>query len=266
MKYGLRDSGEAFMNYKLTLQYDGTDFQGWQIQDGQRTVQGELVRALSLLEGEAVAVHGAGRTDAGVHAVAQVANVKLLRRAGLMPERLRGAINGNSPRDVRVINVETVADDFHARFSAHGKTYSYRIFNAAFMSPFWARYALHEARPLDVEQMQSAAELFIGEHDWTTFSAAQTDVSSRVRRVTELSVETGWSERGRGHLISITISAGGFLRYMVRSIVGALLALGRGEINEEAIKCAIETKDRTLLTAASTAPAYGLTLMQVHYD
>jgi tRNA pseudouridine38-40 synthase len=250
------------MNFKLTLQYDGTEFHGWQMQGEQRTVQGELTRALALLDGREVAVHGAGRTDAGVHAVAQVASVALRRE--LTPDRLRAALNGNLARDVRVVRAETVEDEFHARFSARGKTYRYHIFNAPFMSPFWRRYAHQEARVLNLERMQHAARLFLGEHDWTAFSAAQSEVKSRVRHLTELEVKEDFDERGAGRLIEIQASANGFLRYMVRSIAGTLLAVGRGEMDEDRILRALTSGERAL--AGATAPACGLTLMRVHYD
>ncbi len=251
----------TFMNYRLTIQYDGTEFSGWQTQDGRRTVQGELVRVLSLLEGEEVAVHGAGRTDAGVHAEAQVASVRLKRE--MEPRRLAAALNGNLARDVRVLEAKPVHDDFHARFDAKGKTYCYRVFNESFMSPFWSRFALHESRPLDTERMRAAARLFVGEHDWTAFSAAQSDVKTRVRNVTALEVSERQSGRGRGRLVEIRASAEGFLRYMVRSIAGTLLASGRGEIDAELIRRAIETGERP--RAVVTAPAHGLTLVEVHY-
>jgi tRNA pseudouridine38-40 synthase len=251
------------MNFKLTLQYDGTDFRGWQMQAGERTVQGELTRVLSLLEGRAVVVHGSGRTDAGVHAEGQVASVRLSERA-FTPEKLRGAINGNLARDVRVIRAETAADDFHARYSARGKTYLYRIFNEQTISPFWHRYALAEARPLDLERMREAARLFVGEHDWTAFSAAQSDAESRVRRVTALEVLSRRDERGQGRMVEIRASAEGFLRYMVRSIAGGLLAVGRHELELEAIEHAIRTGTRC--AAVATAPAHGLTLLSVQYD
>lgn len=250
------------MNFKLTLQYDGTDFRGWQLQGEERTVQGELTRVLSLLEGRAVTVHGSGRTDAGVHAEGQVASAHLERE--MTPEKLRGAINGNLARDVRVMKAERVADDFHARYSARGKTYVYRIFNEQTVSPFWYRYALQEARPLDLSLMQEAAQLFLGEHDWTAFSAAQADAESRVRRVTRMEVTSGWDERALSPLIEIHASAEGFLRYMVRSIAGSLLAVGRGEMKLETVTRAIETGDRSLV--AATAPAHGLTLLSVQYD
>ncbi len=247
------------MNYKLTLQYDGTDFHGWQVQSGERTVQGELGRALALLEGLEVVVHGAGRTDAGVHAAGQVASVRLTRE--IEPGRLRAALNGNLARDVRVMEASEAADDFHARYSALGKTYVYRIFNAPVMSPFLSRYALHEARPLDAERMRGAARLFLGQHDWTAFSAAQSEARTRVRTVMQLEVTEQID--GRGRLIEIKASADGFLRYMVRSIAGTLLAVGRGEAGEKLILRAIETGDRSL--AAATAPPHGLTLVEVHY-
>jgi tRNA pseudouridine38-40 synthase len=251
------------MNFRLTIQYDGTDFAGWQTQTrGARTVQGELEGALALLEGERVAIHGAGRTDAGVHAEGQVASVRLSR--DWTPEKLRAAINGNIGRDVRVINVEIAPEDFHARFSAKGKTYRYAIFNAPFASPFYARYAHHESRALDVAWMRECAVLFVGTHDWTAFSSAQAEVESRVRTVTRLEVCERQSARGRGRVIEIEVSAGGFLRYMVRSIAGTLLEVGRGEMDEETIKRALTTGDRELVGA--TAPARGLTLVEVKYE
>ena len=251
------------MNYRLTIQYDGTEFAGWQVQGrGERTVQGELQRALALLEGREVAVHGAGRTDAGVHAEGQEASVRLERE--FTPEKLRAAVNGNVGRDLRVIEVRVASEDFHARFSARGKTYRYRVFNEPFASPFLARFAHHEARPLDLGRMQRCARPFLGTHDWTAFSAAQSDVEGRVRTVTRLDVTERRSESGRGRLVEITASAEGFLRYMVRSIAGTLLAAGRGELDESAAARAIETGERP--PAAATAPAHGLTLVRVHYD
>jgi tRNA pseudouridine38-40 synthase len=245
----------------LTLQYDGTDFHGWQVQGEERTVQGELMRVLTLLEGRAVVVHGSGRTDAGVHAEGQVASVQLNRE--FAPDKLLNAINGNLPRDVRVIEASVVPEDFHARYSALGKTYVYRIFNAPVMSPFWSRYALHEARRLDIERMRKAAQLFLGEHDWTAFSAAQSDTQTRVRTITALEVAEQIDERGRGRLIEIKASADGFLRYMVRSIAGTLLSIGCGEMEDEIVTRAINTRDRSLVGA--TAPAHGLTLFRVDY-
>lgn len=247
------------MNYRLTIQYDGTEFSGWQTQGGRRTVQGELERALALLDGGEVALHGAGRTDAGVHAEGQVASARL--RRGLEPGRLSAALNGNLGRDVRVIDLSEAPEEFHARYDARGKTYCYRVFNERYMSPFWARYALHEPRALDAGAMREAARLFVGRHDWTAFSASHSDVKTRVRDLTELEVAERRSARGR--LFEIRVSAGGFLRYMVRSIAGTLLAAGRGEIDAETIGRAIETGERP--RAFVTAPAHGLTLVEVRY-
>jgi len=250
------------VNYKLLIQYDGTDFHGWQIQDDLRTVQGELTNALSLIDGRSVNVHGSGRTDAGVHAEGQVASVEIQRE--ITPVKLRAAINGNIGRDVRVLTVETAADDFHARYSALEKTYVYRIVNGPVISPFWSRYAYHEARELDLERMQRAAELFCGRHDWTAFSAAQSDVENRVRTVTRVEIIERADERSRSSLIEICVSADGFLRYMVRAIAGTLLTVGRDELNGDAIREALENDIRPL--AAVTAPACGLTLLSVRYE
>jgi tRNA pseudouridine38-40 synthase len=250
------------MNYKLTIQYDGTDFHGWQIQDGKRSVQGELMRALSLLNGGDVTVHGSGRTDAGVHAEGQVASVQLQRP--FEPEKLCAAINGNLDQDVRVMAVEVAHDEFHARYSAVEKTYLYRIINSRVISPFWARYAIKEARSLDLNLMNEVAKTLVGEHDWTAFSAAQSDATSRVRNVTALELRTNPDLRANATMIEIKATANGFLRYMVRSIVGALMSVGLGELNPESVAHAIETGQRPL--AIVTAPAKGLTLLNVRYD
>ena len=250
------------MNFKLLLQYDGTEFHGWQIQHGLRTVQGELTRVLTLLDGREVTVHGSGRTDAGVHAEGQVASVELKR--DITPQKLRNAINGNLPADVRVLFAASAPDDFHARYSARSKTYCYLIVHGPVVSPFSSRFALQEARALDIESMRSSARLFLGEHDWTAFSAAQSDAESRVRNIFQCDVDDHWSARARCHLIEISVSANGFLRYMVRSIVGTLLAVGRGELDDRAVKRAIGEGHRDLVGA--TAPAYGLTLRSVQYD
>jgi tRNA pseudouridine38-40 synthase len=246
------------VNYKLLLQYDGTEFHGWQIQGELRTVQGELTQALSLIDGRSVNVHGSGRTDAGVHAEGQVASVEIQRE--ISTEKLRAAINANIGKDVRVLTVENVPDDFHARYSALGKTYAYRIINGPVISPFWWRYVHQEARPLDLERMRESAKLFLGKHDWTAFSAAQSDVEDRVRTVTQVDV----SDRMQNSLIEIRVSAEGFLRYMVRAIAGTLMAVGRGELDRDTIIAAVETGARP--TAAVTAPACGLTLLSVRYQ
>lgn len=249
------------MNYKLTLQYDGTDFHGWQIQGELRTVQGELKRALSLIDGREVVVHGSGRTDAGVHAEGQVASVEIRRE--ITPDKLRAAINANVGADLCVMEAQVVPDDFHARFSARGKTYLYRIISGKVMSPFWLRFAHQEARALDIDAMRRCAELFLGEHDWTAFSSAQSDAENRVRIIRRCDVAGHYDRRAHAQMIEMTMSADGFLRYMVRSIAGTLMAVGRGDMAESKVKQAIESGDRSLV--GTTAPACGLTLASVDY-
>lgn len=249
------------MNFKLLIQYDGTDFHGWQVQENDRTIQGELERIISMLEGRHVGVNGSGRTDAGVHAEGQVANVHLEKP--FTPEKLRNAINGNLWRDIRVMSVEQVSDDFHARFSAKGKTYVYRVVNAPVMSPFWRRFASFESKPLNLTAMIKASRYFLGEHDWTAFSSAQGDSENKVRNITEFNIQSTWDARGSANLIEFRVSANGFLRYMVRSLVGTLLEVGRGDTDFDTIQTAIITGDRKL--AGKTAPAQGLTLLKVDY-
>lgn len=250
------------MNYKLLIQYDGTDFHGWQVQENARTIQGELERVIGQLEDAPVKVLGSGRTDAGVHAEGQVANVKLDR--AWTGDKLRNAINGNLWRDIRIINAERVDDDFHARFSAKGKSYIYRIVNAPVMSPFWRRFALHETRPLDIARMNDAARLMLGQHDWTAFSSALSESENKVRNVTACTVESVWDRRANTNIIEFQIRANGFLRYMVRSIMGTLLEVGRGEKDSETIQTALVSLDRGL--AGQTAPANGLSLIKVDYS
>ena len=249
------------MNYKFTLQYDGTDFHGWQMQGELRTVQGELTHALSLIDGRQVIVHGSGRTDAGVHAEGQVANAEIER--DIAPEKLRAAINANVGADLRVLEAKVVAEDFHARFSARGKTYVYRILNGPVPSPFWRRYAHHEARTLDLDSMCRAAALFVGEHDWTAFSSAQSNAETRARTISRCEISQRLDERARARIIEMSVSAEGFLRYMVRSIAGTLMAVGRGEMNGDDVRQSIESGDRSLV--AATAPPCGLTLVSVDY-
>lgn len=250
------------MNYKLLIQYDGTDFHGWQVQENDRTIQGELERVIGMLEDAKVAVIGSGRTDAGVHAEGQIANVFIKRE--FTPQKLGAAINGNLWRDIRILKAEKAPEDFHARFSAKKKTYVYRIINAPVMSPFWRRFAHHENRPLDIGRMNQAARLLLGEHDWTAFASAQSDGESRLRTVFDCVIESQWDARASANLLELRITANGFLRYMVRSLVGTLIEVGRGEKDSDTIQTAIVTGDRSL--AGKTAPANGLTLLKVEYD
>lgn len=249
------------MNYKLLIQYDGTDFHGWQVQESDRTIQGELERVIGMLEDAKVSVIGSGRTDAGVHAEGQVANV-FVRRT-FTPEKLASAINGNLWRDIRIMKAEKAPDEFHARFSAKQKTYLYRIVNAPVMSPFWRRFAHHEHRPLDIASMTRCSRLLLGEHDWTAFASAQSDGDSRVRTVYDFTIESRWDRRASANILEFQITANGFLRYMVRSIIGTLIEVGRGEKDSDTIQTAIVTGDRSL--AGKTAPPLGLTLLKVDY-
>ena len=251
------------MNYRLLIQYDGTDFHGWQVQENDRTIQGELERVIGMLADADVSVVGSGRTDAGVHAEGQVANVHLAG-SKFTPARLQQAINGNLWRDIRVLKTEKAPDDFHARFSAKRKTYLYRVVNGPVMSPFWRRFAAHEHKPLDVARMNDAARLFLGEHDWTAFCSAQSEGESRVRNISDFTVQAHWDDRAQGSLIEFRVTAGGFLRYMVRSLVGTLIEVGRGTTDFDTIQTAIVTGDRDL--AGKTAAAQGLTLLRVEYE
>ena len=258
-KTGQPDGG---MNYKLLIQYDGTDFHGWQVQENDRTIQGELERVIGTLEDSEVSVVGSGRTDAGVHAEGQVANVHLNR--SFTPGKLRAAINGNLWRDIRIMQAEKAADEFYARFSATQKTYVYRIVNAPVMSPFWRRFAHHEARPLDIARMTDAGRMLLGEHDFTAFASARSDGESRVRNISNCTLESVWDARARSSILEFRITANGFLRYMVRSIIGTLLEVGQGAKDSDTIHTALVTRDRSL--AGKTAPAHGLSLFQVDYN
>jgi tRNA pseudouridine38-40 synthase len=242
-------------NYKLTIAYDGTNYHGWQMQANARTIQGELTRVLSVLDHRPVTLHGAGRTDAGVHAEAQVANVFLERR--FAPHQLREAINGNLDRDLRIMQIEFADESFEARFSAKAKTYRYEISTAPVVRPVDFRYVYHYRGVLDVNEMQRAALLLIGRHDFSAFSAAGLETEDRVRTLTQLDVEA------RHERLRITASAEGFLRYMVRTIAGTLIDVGRGRRTAMSVGAALASRNRQ--QAGATAPAHGLTLVRVDY-
>ena len=238
---------------RLVVGYDGTDFCGWQRQQGDRTVQGELEDALAKLTGKPIPIVGAGRTDAGVHALGQVASFRTALSLG-EAELLR-AFNSLLPRDVRVSAVRTAPPSFDARKSARSKVYRYRIFNAAQVSPFLFRYVLHWPARLDFEKMAEAARLFKRKGDFTAFSSNR--LLQPVRRVMRSEI------RKKGPEIIYTIEADGFLRYMVRTIVGTLLEVGRGRIEPRVIDDFFKQKKRSL--ASPTAPAKGLCLVKVVY-
>ncbi len=240
-------------NYKLILSYDGTDFHGWQRQPKKRTVQGTVEDSLTKITQKKINVTGAGRTDAGVHARAQAANFKANLK--MADDELFRALNSLLPQDVRVTSFERTDLDFHARKMAKSKVYQYRIFNSITISPFIIRYVLHWPSPLKVQSMREAAPLFIREADFTAFSSNR--LLQPVRRVTRSELNKTEDE------IIYTVEASGFLRYMVRTMVGTLLEVGKGKLLPEQIEELFKKKERTL--ASPTAPAKGLCLIQVNY-
>ncbi len=240
-------------NYRIVLAYDGTDFKGWQRQPGERTVQGAVEEAVFRITRERTAVHGAGRTDAGVHAMAQVAGFRVATR--LAEADLLRALNAVLPWDVRILELAEAPASFHARKSARSKVYRYRILLAPRISPFDFRYALHWPYPLDLRAMRQAAALFVRRADFTAFSSNRERNPVRTVRRSEI--------RKHGDELVYTVEAEGFLRYMVRTIVGTLLEVGRGRIAPEEIDGIFRRKERLL--AGATAPAKGLCLVRVDY-
>ncbi|MEK6284609.1 MAG: tRNA pseudouridine(38-40) synthase TruA [Acidobacteriota bacterium] len=242
-------------NCKVIIQYDGTNYHGWQVQPNGRTVQGELTRALSILDHRPVTVYGAGRTDAGVHAEGQVANFFVER--DFEPRWLRDAINGNLDRDIRVLDVVPVSDAFNARYSATQKTYRYRIWTGDVVSPFVYRYVHHYRAGLDTVGMERAAAALLGTNDFSAFTVANSEVEDHVRTLSRLDIEQEADE------VSIMVSADGFLRYMVRTIAGTLIEVGRGKRTAASVATTIQSRDRA--NAGPSAPANGLTLVCVDY-
>lgn len=242
-------------NLKLTLAYDGTDFHGWQIQPQFRTVQGELAVALSKLFNHDVNVTGSGRTDAGVHAHGQVANVETLR--AMDTDAVLRGVNALLPVQIRVTSVEEVDPAFHARRSALAKTYEYHVWRSPIVSPFHVRYVYAYRYRLDEAAMDQATREFLGTHDFTSFCATATEVEDRVRTIFDavwMRSEEQWVFRIRGN---------GFLQYMVRTIVGTLLDVGRGRLSPERIPEIFSARDRRL--AGPSAPPHGLHLIGVEY-
>lgn len=235
------------MRLLLTLQYLGTRYAGWQSQTNATAVQNVLESALATMFGAQIRVEGAGRTDAGVHARAQRAHFDApfaIERRGF-----RRGLNDLLPRDIRVVEVETVADDFHCRFAATSKTYVYRIWNDEVADAFAGETHAHVPQPLDAGRMRAAATVLVGRHDFARFTVAEPEVSSTERTVTSLDIVRD------GAAIAITVTADGFLRTMVRRIAGSLIEIGRGKVEPEAI----------WTEARWTAPAKGLTLWEVVY-
>ncbi|MFP4082620.1 MAG: tRNA pseudouridine(38-40) synthase TruA [Candidatus Aminicenantes bacterium] len=240
-------------NHKIVLSYDGTDFHGWQRQPRRRTVQGVLEEALAKIIHKKTCVIGAGRTDAGVHAQGQVAHFRA--HVHLQKEEFLKALNSVLPYDVRVISWKKAAPDFHARKSARSKIYRYRLFNSPHLSPFLFRYVYQWSAPLDIPSMEKAAPLLAREADFSGFSSHRGP--HPVRKVFSSNLKK------RGPEIVYTVEANGFLRYMVRTMMGTLLEIGRGKMSAEKIEEIFNQKNRSL--AGPTAPAKGLCLIKVNY-
>ncbi len=258
---------------KLTLQYEGTAYIGWQRQAHGTSIQGLVEEAVGRLEGRAVTVIGAGRTDAGVHAVGQVASAAV--ELSLETPAILRALNATLPPDVRVVAVEEAPEGFHARYHARAKHYRYRVLNGEVATPFERRYAWHVRHPLDVDAMIVAARALVGRHDFAAFRAAGGAVRSTVRTIMDAHVSregVPWPGPGAawavpevvGQTIRLDISADGFLRHMARAIVGTLVEIGLGRLDAPAIARILASRDRD--AAGPTAPAQGLFLMQVEYD
>lgn len=252
---------------KLTLAYDGGPYVGWQRQAAGSSIQGLLEAAFAPLEPSPVTIVGAGRTDAGVHAYAQVASLSSASR--LAPAELQRALNAALPEDVRVLAVEEARDRFHARFDARAKTYRYRILNAPVGSPFEARYAWHVTHALDVHAMQAALDRCRGQHDFAAFQGTGSSVQDTVRRVLDaLLLETtvpgaAGTLASRGRLLLIELRGNGFLRHMVRNIAGTLVEIGRGRWPAADMTRILASGDRA--QAGPTAPPQGLFLVNVEY-
>jgi tRNA pseudouridine38-40 synthase len=251
---------------KLTLAYDGTRLVGWQRQAEGDSVQGVLEDALARFEGRPVTVHGAGRTDAGVHALGQVASVEVAFTHDV--STLLRALNAQLPEDVRVLAVEEAPPGFHARFSARAKTYRYCIRNGPLASPFERAFVWHVPQPLDVDAMRQAAARLLGRHDFSVFRSIGTDVPDAVRTlhastVVQTAGAVPWLG-DTGPLLTYEVTGDGFLRHMVRAIVGTLVEVGRGWRDPARMEALLLTKDRA--RAGATAPPHGLFLVRVDYD
>jgi tRNA pseudouridine38-40 synthase len=254
---------------KLLVAYDGTDYVGWQRQTTGDSIQALLEDALSRIEGSPVTVAGAGRTDAGVHAAGQVASARV--SLTLDGPTLRRALNAVLPRTLRVLDVGDCPDGFHARRSARSKTYEYRIVNGPVASPFWHRFAWHVPYSLDAARMRDAAPLLEGTHDFAAFRSTGTDVRSTVRTIVRSVLEPRAAEGPAvpgmplpgGTLLVYEVTGTGFLRHMVRAIVGTLVEIGAGRIAPAHLPDLLDGRRRD--AAGPTAPAAGLCLARVHY-
>ncbi|MEN0644018.1 tRNA pseudouridine(38-40) synthase TruA [Alkalicoccobacillus gibsonii] len=242
-------------NFKLTIQYDGTRYKGWQrLGKGENTIQGKIENVLTEMAGYPIEIIGSSRTDAGVHALAQVANVKL--NLNITVHELKSYLNRYLPEDISVTKVEMVHERFHARYNSADKTYVYKIWNEAYSHPFLRKFSMHVAEPLKLDQMKQASSYFIGEHDFTAFSNAKSKKKSNVRTIQSIdfSIKDG--------LLEIRIKGDGFLYNMVRKIIGTLIKVGLGEMKAEAIPGILESKERE---HAGFADANGLYLEAIEF-
>jgi tRNA pseudouridine38-40 synthase len=257
----LRDSKDRMRNLKLILSYDGSEFLGWQVQPDVATVQGTLASAIGRVTGEKVLPQGSGRTDAGVHALAQVAT--FATESSVPTANFVKALNDILPSSVRVLEATEVPAKFHARHSARAKTYRYRIYRGAICSPFLARYVWHYPYPLAEEAMGRAAGLVVGEHDFTSFAAVdpergcEDDLPSNVREI----FSSNWERQGEELVYSVRGS--GFLHHMVRNLVGTFILVGKGTFGSDDTTRILEARNRS--SAGATAPASGLYLVNVEY-
>lgn len=246
---------EPERNHRLTIAYVGTRYHGWQIQPGASTIQGILEDLLAEIYQTRICLAGAGRTDAGVHALGQVANFFAPPQVPI--SRLPLALNTRLPEDIRVQHARLAADSFHARKSARSKIYRFQIFTGPYQSPFLAPFHHFLPRPLDVSAMAQAARAFLGRHDFTSFCAHAAGERNRERTVFSSAVIR------HGHRVLFQVEADGFLHHMVRNMAGTLLEIGSGRRDAASIPALLAARDRRL--AAPTAPARGLFLVKVRY-
>lgn len=253
-----------FMRYfKLTIAYDGTDFHGWQIQKNKPTVQGEIVTVLRRLTQEEVQVNGSGRTDAGVHALGQVASFRT--QSGLSAVEFQRALNALLPMSIRIVAAEETGPAFNARLSAKGKIYRYRIYRGKVVPPFLWRYVLHYPFPLDEEAIRDAATRFVGVHDFSSFAASTgSEDDDKERNMVREVYSTELKRTEDDEELWFTVKGHSFLRYMVRKMVGTLLEVGRGKLTPADIDRLFELKDRS--KSGPTAPPQGLCMVKVEHE
>lgn len=244
-------------NFKIILEYDGTAFFGWQRQKKERTVQSEIEAAIQRIVGEKTAVNGSGRTDAGVHALGQTAN--FLCQTRMDAKEMHRALNAMLPKDISIRSCERVSETFHARFDAVGKTYQYRIDNRPIRPAVGRHYAWHIRSPLDLAAMKEALPHICGTHDFKAFEGAGSPRAHTVRTVFRASFQ----REDNGYVV-FEISANGFLKFMVRNLVGTLVQVGMGKLTPKDVKTIREAQDRQ--QAPATAPPQGLFLIKVEYD